>query len=250
MDSGNVDSLIDPSALVSVKISASRNLDGFSFSPAITRAQRREAEHLLSSALLSLSGNGSESLGKYISFMTASAEDQALLKDVKVNTARRCKHAESAGILRDWPDSRGAFVSTDKAVVAVVNGMDQLNVSVTSTKSLSSAYEQLNGILRGVEASLSTGGSGFLHTDHLGFVTTSPRQLGTALIATVELYLPHVSQRTDLDRLGTNLGVKISPANGNVVVSANSVLGHSEAQQLRHLAHAAAALVGIEHAKA
>merc|ERR1719478_1266014 len=131
---------IDPTRkyVVSVRVQCSRNLQGFRFSPACTRPQRREVERILVSALSSLQQR--ELAGNYypLAHSTTYGPRPNGMTEEEANALEKChflfgeprsRESLSSGVGRDWPEARGVFASRSRQFVAWVNEEDHLLVT-------------------------------------------------------------------------------------------------------------------------
>ncbi|CAJ1381462.1 unnamed protein product, partial [Effrenium voratum] len=121
-----------------VKIEMRRNISGIRFAPCTSSAERREVERLLLRSL-----QAAPSSGKYLPLPLSTSyplmpngtdpqEEQRLVQLGKLFTFPRTPAELSAGVGREWPDARGAFVmdSEDAAgeTVLWINQADHLRL--------------------------------------------------------------------------------------------------------------------------
>jgi creatine kinase/arginine kinase len=97
---------------------------------------------------------------------------------------------EAAGLNRDWPEGRGIFHNTDKTFLVWINEEDQLRIiSMEKGSDIKGVFERLAIACKTLEKSFK-----FAHDDHLGYITSCPTNLGTALRASVHIKLPKLGQ--------------------------------------------------------
>lgn len=92
----------------------------------------------------------------------------------------------NSGLQRDWPEGRGFFVSYDETFFLWVNNEDQLSIISMDSKGLiSETFERLCVASKVIEGIMH-----FSQDEHLGFVTSSPENIGTAMGASVRFKCP------------------------------------------------------------
>ncbi len=180
--------------IVSTRIRVGRNLDNLPLGPAISKEQRDEVEKIVSSALSSLDGNLS---GKYFPLFGMSEEDRlSLVKDHFLFKAGD-RFLESAGLNRDWPNGRGIYHNNEKTFLVWINEEDELRIiSMQKGGDIKEVFERLSQAIGELEKKMK-----FAYSEHLGYITSCPTNLGTAMRASVHIALPKLSQ--DMDRFKT-----------------------------------------------
>jgi len=98
---------------------------------------------------------------------------------------------EVAGINRDWPNGRGIYCNEDFSLVIWVNQQDHIKIIANECNggdlnSLLGKMAEIHTVLDGVLK--------FQKDDSLGYLTTSPADLGTGLQIKVDLYLPFIKE--------------------------------------------------------
>ncbi len=97
---------------------------------------------------------------------------------------------EAAGLNRDWPSGRGIYHNEEKTFLVWVNEEDQLRIiSMQKGGDIKEVFSRLVKFLNELEKSLD-----FLYNDNLGYITSCPTNLGTAMRASVHLKLPNLSK--------------------------------------------------------
>ena len=97
---------------------------------------------------------------------------------------------EACGLNRDWPNGRGIFHNADKTFLVWVNEEDQLRIiSMQKGANLRQVFERLSRGAAAIEKVVK-----FAHDEHLGYITSCPTNLGTALRASVHIKLPKLSK--------------------------------------------------------
>lgn len=94
---------------------------------------------------------------------------------------------------REWPEGRGIFHNDEKTFLVWVNEEDQLRIiSMQQGADLHKVFERLQRACAHIEKVAK-----FAHDSHLGYITSCPTNLGTALRASVHIRLPKLSQQMD-----------------------------------------------------
>ncbi len=97
---------------------------------------------------------------------------------------------EACGLNRDWPNGRGIFHNKEKTFLVWVNEEDQLRIiSMQPGADIYSVFERLSRGAAQIERAVK-----FAHDEHLGFITSCPTNLGTAMRASVHIKLPRLSK--------------------------------------------------------
>ncbi|CDW75971.1 arginine kinase [Stylonychia lemnae] len=100
---------------------------------------------------------------------------------------------EACNLNREWPEGRGIFHNDEKTFLVWVNEEDQLRIiSMQQGADLHKVFERLQRATTHIEKVAK-----FAHDSHLGYITSCPTNLGTALRASVHIRLPKLSQRWD-----------------------------------------------------
>ena len=100
---------------------------------------------------------------------------------------------EACGVNRNWPDNRGIFHNDAKTFLVWVNEEDQLRViSMQKGSNIRQVFERLMLALKKFENVAK-----FAYDDHLGYITSCPTNLGTAMRASVHIKLPLLGKKKD-----------------------------------------------------
>ena len=100
---------------------------------------------------------------------------------------------ESCGLNRDWPSGRGIFHNKEKTFLIWVNEEDQLRIiSMQQGADILAVFTRLS-----TAATLIEKEAKFSHDDHLGYITSCPTNLGTALRASVHIKLPFLAKNKE-----------------------------------------------------
>ncbi len=182
---------IDNKYIVSTRIRVGRNLDSMPLGPAISKEQRDEVESIVSSTLNSLTGSLS---GKYYPIEGMSEEDRASLIADHFLFKAGDRFLESAGLNRDWPSGRGIYHNDEKTFLVWINEEDQLRIiSMQNGGDIKEVFQRLTNAISQLEKKMK-----FSYNDHLGYITSCPTNLGTAMRASVHIKLPKLGENMEL----------------------------------------------------
>lgn len=96
------------------------------------------------------------------------------------------RYLEAVGLNRDWPNGRGIFHNNEKTFLVWINEEDQLRIiSMQNGADLKTVFDRLSRACTHIEKVAK-----FSHNEHLGYITSCPTNLGTALRASVHIFLP------------------------------------------------------------
>jgi len=176
----------DNKFIVSTRIRVGRNVDNMPLGPAITKEQRDEIESVVSTTLSSLEGSLQ---GKYYPLDGMSKEDQdALIKDHFL-FKEGDRFLETAGLNRNWPLGRGIYHNTEKTFLVWVNEEDQLRIiSMQQGGDIKEVFTRLTTAIGELEKKMK-----FSFNEHLGYITSCPTNLGTAMRASVHIAVPKLA---------------------------------------------------------
>ncbi|XP_055333748.1 creatine kinase B-type-like [Paramacrobiotus metropolitanus] len=197
---------LDPDYVLSCRIRTCRNIRGFSLPPTCTRAERRHIEKIVVRSCKSLGGNLK---GRYFNLKDIPDEELALMIAEGTGFDRPSSYYCTSSIGRDWPDARGIFYNYDKNLFVFVNECeDQMKlIAVQPGGNMKETFERFCQALESMEKNLHSDGFAWMWNDHLGFVTTCPSNLGTALRASVFIKLPRLSQDPRFPAIVKKLGL-------------------------------------------
>lgn len=188
----NPDDLIAPNPdpegkyIISTRVRVGRNIDKMPLGSAITKEQRDEVQREVSKALNRLTGKLS---GNYYLLEGMSKESRAkLIKDHFLFKSDD-RFLEAAGLNRHWPKGRGIYHNDEKTFLVWVNEEDQLRIiSMQKGGDIKEVFTRLIAAITEIEKTIK-----FAYNPHLGYITSCPTNLGTALRASVHIALPKLS---------------------------------------------------------
>ncbi len=189
----NPDDLIAPNPdpdgkyIISTRIRVGRNVDNMPLGPAITKEQRNKVEKDVSEALMAMTG---ELAGSYYPLNGMSEEVSAKLIADHFLFKAGDRFLEAAGLNRDWPEGRGIYHNDDKTFLVWINEEDQLRIiSMQMGGDIKEVFSRLMTAIKEIEKKVP-----FSFTDHLGYITSCPTNLGTAMRASVHIALPKLAE--------------------------------------------------------
>ena len=177
----------DGKYILSTRIRVGRNLKDIPLGSLISDEERNKIADNISSALGKLTGDLS---GKYfpLNSMTASVREQMINDHFLFKQGDR--FLEAAGLNRNWPEGRGIFHNQNKDFLVWVNEEDQMRIiSMQKGADFKAVFFRLITALEQLEKHLS-----FAYSDRLGYISSCPTNLGTAMRASVHISLPQLSK--------------------------------------------------------
>ena len=216
----------DAAMIKSTRIRVGRNLAEFPLGPGITREQRNEIEQKVVQACNSFQG---ELAGKFYSLGSMSDADRNQLIADHFLFKEGDRFLEACGLNRNWPEGRGIFHNNDKTFLVWVNEEDQLRIiSMQPGADIGAVFTRLSKAASEIERVAR-----FAHDDHLGYITSCPTNLGTALRASVHIALPKLGARmSDFQAIADQYHVQIRGIHGEHSESADHVYDISNKRRL------------------
>ena len=171
----------------STRIRVGRNVDGYPLGPGLSKEQRKEVQEKVVKALNSFE---EELAGKFYALGELKEEERKQLVEDHFLFKEGDRFLEACGLNRDWPDGRGIFHNNEKTFLVWVNEEDQLRIiSMQPGADLVAVFTRLSKACTHIEKVVK-----FAHDEHLGYITSCPTNLGTALRASVHIHLPHLGE--------------------------------------------------------
>ncbi|XP_076159192.1 creatine kinase, mitochondrial 2a (sarcomeric) [Alosa pseudoharengus] len=229
--------VFDDRYVLSSRVRTGRSIRGLSLPPACTRAERREVERVVVTALSGLKG---DLAGRYYSLgdMTE-AEQQRLIDDHFLFDKPVSPLLTCAGMARDWPDARGIWHNNTKTFLIWINEEDHTRViSMEKGGNMKRVFDRFCNGLKQVEHLIQERGWEFMWNKRLGYILTCPSNLGTGLRAGVHVKLPKLSKDARFNKILENLrlqkrgtgGVDTAAVGDTFDISNNDRLGISEVE--------------------
>ena len=176
--------------ILSTRIRVGRNLHNFPLGTAISKEQRDEVEALVVKALERLEG---ELEGTYYPLYNMSKEVQEQLIEDHFLFKEGDRFLESAGLNRDWSEGRGIFHNHNKTFLVWLNEEDQLRIiSMQKGGDILEVFTRLVQAIKSMENALT-----FAYSERLGYISSCPTNLGTAMRASVHIKLPNLAKNME-----------------------------------------------------
>lgn len=236
--------------IVSTRIRVGRNMDNMPLGPAISKEQRDHVESSVVSGLNTLEG---ELKGNYYPLLGMSKEIQEdLIKDHFL-FKEGDRFLDAVGLNRNWPEGRGIYHNNDKTFLVWVNEEDQLRIiSMQQGGDIKEVFTRLVNAIKSIETKVP-----FSYSPHLGFITSCPTNLGTAMRASVHIALPKLSEDMEAFKAITDkyylqirgIHGEHSESEGGVYdISNRRRLGITEVQAVQDMYDGVVALIAAEKA--
>ena len=136
---------------------------------------------------------------------------------------------EACGLNRNWPHGRGIFHNKEKTFLTWVNEEDQLRIiSMQKGADIGAVFTRLSKAATEIEKVAK-----FAHDKHLGYITSCPTNLGTAMRASVHIKLPLLSKNKDLfQSIADKYYVQIRGAHGEHTETNDGIFDISNKRRL------------------
>jgi creatine kinase len=243
---------IDYAFVVSSHIRSKRNIAGTAFTPSISASQRLELESSLIDALQSMKG---EFAGQYHTLQDISTEERDRLASCGLLLLPPVSGSglDASGVSRQWPQGRGVFTNGSEEFAVWINGEDHLCVvSQNQGGDIASVFEDWTTAVNGVENCLMSNGKKFEESSRLGYLTTSPCDVGTGFHASMVVRLGGLGSdesklRGLCDELGLVATSQASSGQADCWEIANKVtLGKTEVELVQQVIDGVASLIQSE----
>ncbi len=212
--------------ILSTRIRVGRNIANMPLGPAITDNQRDKIEQDISKILCAFSG---ELGGRYYALSSINEKDrQALVADHFLFKAGD-RFLQSAGLNRSWPHSRGIFHNTNKTFLVWINEEDHLRIiSMQKGGDIKEVFTRLTTAIKALSHKIE-----FAYDDHLGYITSCPTNLGTAMRASVHIRLPVLGENmTEFELIANKHHIQIRGIHGEHSSSQGGVYDISNKRRL------------------
>lgn len=181
---------VDGEYILSTRIRVGRNVKDLPLGPAISDEQRDFVESQVSEILSGFDGSLG---GKYYPLNNMSeADSKSLIEDHFLFKAGD-RFLEAAGLNRNWPNGRGIFHNNEKTFLVWINEEDELRIiSMQQGGDIKEVFSRLTTAISKIQKKVE-----FAYNEHLGYITSCPTNLGTAMRASVHIKLPNLSAKMD-----------------------------------------------------
>ncbi|KAG5279105.1 hypothetical protein AALO_G00106140, partial [Alosa alosa] len=232
----------DAAYAVSCEIRAARCVEDFCFPMHCSRGERRALLSLAQKALTKLS---EEFPGKLYSMEQLSQDGDGKGLSMMSPSPAMCK----IGVARDWPSARAVWVSENGQLVILVNFEDHLKLECTRTDAnLQLAFDCICANLLRLEKLYKNLRHTFVWKEHLGWVVSSPAEVGTALKASVTVRLQHLPGHKRLENVLDRLRLHMIPTDkpGLYIVTNTPTIGFTEVGVVQLVVDGVKLLISME----
>ncbi|KAG7220206.1 hypothetical protein INR49_018383 [Caranx melampygus] len=215
---------LDRSYAVRCEVSVVRGVEDFCFPTHCSRGERRQLLMLARRALQRLEEE--ELPGRLLLLEEMDKEQQRELNLNPLSSSQL-----RIGVARDWPDARAAWVSKDGSLVVWVNMDDHLRlVSTREDANIAEAFKCVSVNLQKLEVYYRELRHPFIWKQQLGWVTSSPADVGTGLRVSVHLRLQHLPAHRRLEDVLKRLRIRMDKTESSALylVSNMATFGLSE----------------------
>ena len=186
----------DAAMISSTRIRVGRNLAGYPLGPGVSKEQRLE---IMDKVVKACETFEDDLKGNFYPLEGMSKKDQDLLIQDHFLFKEGDRFLKACGLNRDWPSGRGIFLNEAKTFLIWVNEEDQLRIiPMQKGAGILEVFERLSRAAAHIEKVCNENGAGFSHDNHLGYITSCPTNLGTALRASVHIKLPKLSKKPEM----------------------------------------------------
>ncbi|XP_051979548.1 zgc:172076 [Xyrauchen texanus] len=193
----------DRSYVLSCEVTAGRSIEDYCFPTHCSRGERRQL-HTLAKTVLGELGEDLPGMFYSIDELSHESEDRSVVMDSPPLSLIKI------GVARDWPDARALWLSKDGTLAIWVNMEDHLKlVSCRSDANLQEAFKTICINLLKMEVLYKKLRHPFIWKPHLGWVVSSPAEVGTGLKASVTVKLLHLAENKRLDSILDRLRLQI-----------------------------------------
>ena len=210
--------------ILSTRIRVGRNLKDTPLGSLISDKERNEIETLIKTALMTLSGNLS---GDYYPLNNMSEFKREEMTNNHFLFKQGDRFLEEAGLNRNWPHGRGIYHNNKKDFLVWINEEDQMRIiSMQKGGDIKEVFSRLTMALNQLEKQLS-----FSYSNHLGYISSCPTNLGTAMRASVHISLPLIT-RNKLEEITKKHHLQIRGIHGEHSESENAIFDISNQRRL------------------
>jgi len=239
----------DGAMIKSTRIRVGRNLADYPLGPGVSKEQRDEIMAKVVAACDTFEG---DLKGTFYPLEGMDAAVQQQLIDDHFLFKEGDRFLAACNLNRDWPSGRGIFHNDAKTFLVWVNEEDQLRI--ISMQQDAGIVEVFDRLCRAV-AHFETTDIKFAHDEHLGYITSCPTNLGTAMRASVHINLPKLmAQKEKFNEIATKYEVQIRGIHGEHTETDDGVfdisnrrrLGKSEKELVQDMVNGVHALIDVE----
>jgi len=191
--------------------------------------------------------------GSYYPLSGMSADVQKQLIDDHFLFKEGDRFLEACKLNRNWPEGRGIYHNDDKTFLVWINEEDQLRIiSMQPGADIGAVFSRLSRAATEIEKVAE-----FAHSKQLGYITSCPTNLGTALRASVHIHLPNLGcKKAEFQAIADKFNVQIRGAHGEHTetddhiydISNKRRLGLSEVNLVQDMYNGVKAMIEAEKA--
>jgi creatine kinase len=190
---------LDPEGnyILYTRMRLARSLMGFAFPSCISRADRRKVEILVKDCVEDWKVKNPK--GYYKSVMEMQNSEHSDLIQRRLLFQDPDAFATTSGFGRDWPDARGIYCNTWEETPSIMiwcNAEDHIwIISNAKGGDVQAVFTELSRAAMALETSLKERNHAFIEDSRLGFLNSSPANIGTAFRASVYVKLVRLSRQ-------------------------------------------------------
>mmetsp|Transcript_5453 Transcript_5453/g.9218 ORF Transcript_5453/g.9218 Transcript_5453/m.9218 type:complete len:257 (-) Transcript_5453:81-851(-) len=236
------------SMINSTRIRVGRNLADFPLGPGVTKEQRNEIMEKVVEACNTFEG---DLKGTFYPLKGMDKATQEQLINDHFLFKEGDRFLAACNLNRDWPEGRGIFHNDDKTFLVWVNEEDQLRIiSMQQGADIQTVFDRLCRAASHIETVCK-----FAHDEHLGYITSCPTNLGTAMRASVHIKLPKLmKEKAKFNEIADKYNVQIRGIHGEHTetddgtfdISNKRRLGRSEKELVQDMIDGVSALMDAE----
>uniref|UniRef100_A0A0R3S2X4 arginine kinase n=1 Tax=Elaeophora elaphi TaxID=1147741 RepID=A0A0R3S2X4_9BILA len=240
---------LDPTGkyVKSVRIRCARSIAGYPFNPLLNADDYLILEQKVKNALLQIEEPELRGIYNSLDGMPKKTQDELNSKQLLFNNnSSLLKHANAYNA---WPEGRGIFHNKDKSFLVWVNEED--HISIISVEEGSDVGKALARLIRGLKA--LEGKLTFARDKRLGWLTSNPSNLGSAVSASVQILLPKLSKKPDFMEICKKLNLRVSStdnlseeSSGYYIISNKTSLGLTQYEAVKQMYDGIKELIRIE----
>ena len=131
-----------------------------------------------------------------------------------------------SGASRNWPNSRGVFSNDDHTILCWCNRKDHCSIiSLQDGYNIKKTFENFCALSDAFSNNITAISKTIMQSETLGYLSTSPNNLGTGIKASVKIKLPKLTKNRDiLNKLCTKNYLEIKNAKWKGTISFGNVL--------------------------
>ncbi|XP_023138140.2 zgc:172076 isoform X1 [Amphiprion ocellaris] len=208
---------LDRSFAVRCEISVVRGVEDFCFPTHCSRGERRQ---LLTLARRALQHLEEEELPGQLFLLEELSQEQQRELNLNPPSSSQLR----IGVARDWPDARAVWVSKDGSLMVWVNMEDHLRlVSTRDDANVAEAFKCICINLQKLEQYYRQLRHQFIWKQQLGWVISSPADVGTGLKISVYLKLQHLPKHKRLQDILKRLRIRMDKTESPVLYRVSNV---------------------------